>query len=299
MQPKGLAWAKRIVAIAAIAAPVGTMIVVAPSSAGAAQVLFPTVSPYPLPPHPSANHGFTAPASCSSQPTGAACEDAAIYDLDQVRHEVFPKAGPYNLPSDFLSLSPIEQWFVLSNLDRSAYGEPIYGGVNDTLSQWAVPECSNPVSEDPRPQASTVEGQQLLQWSSNYANVYPNIVFAYEAWMYDDGYGPGGPNSGDCPTPTSPGCWGHRRDILDNYNVCITVNGGPCLGDLVYPADLAYGASASGEVYRQLLASLGGDPPSSYTWSEAQQAGAGTHNYGVPARPHSPFPRRRCPRAAR
>ncbi len=40
------------------------------------------------------------------------------------------------------------------------------------------------------------------------------------AWMYDDGYG--GTNR-DCTSPTDPGCWGHRDNILGAW----TNNGEP------------------------------------------------------------------------
>jgi len=59
-------------------------------------------------------------------------------------------------------------------------------------------------------------------WSANWAGGFPNILLAYDSWMYDDGFGSG---NLDCTTPSAAGCWGHRHDILAFPRISSTAMG--------------------------------------------------------------------------
>src|SRR4051794_30455068 len=76
------------------------------------------------------------PSSCHSAPTGKECIDAAVYYLDKARSR--NHLPPYALPTDFASLSPPRQMFVLVNLDRIAYGLAPFPGMTSALNRDAL-----------------------------------------------------------------------------------------------------------------------------------------------------------------
>lgn len=283
-----VAWAvKRLVVGAAAAIVVGGLSVAAAPVAGASGVGFPTVAPYGIPRHPSHNISFTPPESCRSQPRGAACQNAAIYDLDVARRQM--GLHPYKLPKDFLSLTPAQQSLILVDLDRSAYREPVVHGINPTLVRWAGKVIPAAPTTDPAPLASSVGSVPWYAYGGNTASNYPNILFAYESWMYDDG--PGSPNV-DCTPRTPSRCWGHRDNILGHYRVCVggRVASGQCQGGVwKYLAIISYGAAKGQNSARQrsftqlFVATPSFLSPYSYTWGKARAAGAQTTDYRVPS----------------
>jgi hypothetical protein len=147
------------------------------------------------------------PASCSRAPTGPACERAVVEHLDAARGRL--GLGPYELPRNFTSLSPDRQLFVLTNLDRLAYGLMPVAGLNAGLDASATRAVGR--LSDPQPPAGLSPGGTVRAFTSNWASNFPNAPAAYYAWMYDDGYG--SPNAA-CVTPGGDGCWGHRQDVL-------------------------------------------------------------------------------------
>ncbi len=56
-------------------------------------------------------------------------------------------------------------------------------------------------------------GYLFNSWGSIFALDYTPLGADF-AWMYNDGWG--GTNL-DCSTPSAPGCWGHRDNILGNW----------------------------------------------------------------------------------
>ncbi len=157
-------------------------------------------------PNPSANILFPTPASCAA-PSSAACQNAVVAGLDSARAAL--ELPPYTLPADFDSLAAEAQLLILSNLDRASYGLPAIAGLSSTLDSVAQIGVSDDSDPDPDPALPT--GLDIEGWASNWAGGFANDLLAYYEWMYDDG--PGSPN-GDCQSPTDPGCWGHRQDVL-------------------------------------------------------------------------------------
>jgi hypothetical protein len=155
------------------------------------------------PANPAANMPIRTPASCSA-PTSPTCENAVVAALDAARTTL--GLGPYTLPADFDSLPAANQLFVLSNLDRVAYGLPVISGLSPALSNAAAAGVSS--DADPNPSAIVPPD---AGWSSNWAGGFANAPLAYYEWMYDDGLG--SPNL-DCRSATDSGCWGHRQDVL-------------------------------------------------------------------------------------
>ena len=222
----------------------------------------------PVQPDPSSNYApGPMPAACMTAPTGASCVNAAVYYLDQARANL--GLGPYDLPADFPSLTPTEQAFILTNLDRMAYGLDPVPGLTDELdadAEQGVYGDTDPTSTD----------SDFNDYSSNWAGSFTNMPLAYEAWVYDDG--PGSANE-DCASSDSSGCWGHRHTVLYEFDDPNPLAMGAAAG--------ADGSGADG--YAMLLGQGDGDykPSYSYTWTQAQQDGAGTNSYqpGLPQTP--------------
>jgi hypothetical protein len=209
------------------------------------------------------------PATCGSAPTGARCINAAVYYLDQARARLHQAS--YKLPADFARLAPDRQILILSNLDRAVYHLPAITGVTPSLDK--VARGGTPGDPGVRGDGDPVLIAPGVQTTSNWAVGFPNIVLAYEAWMYDDGPGSG---NLDCTGSNHAGCWGHRRDVLTDF----ATPGPSAMG-------VAAGKDASGRPGYAMLMARGHSRYTrgySYRWSQAVAAGAGRHNYAV-ARP--------------
>lgn len=248
-----------------------------PTEAELATSGFSTVAPYAVPGPPAKSYAFSPPAICLSQPTGQRCQLAAVGDLDLARQHL--GLGPYRLPAGFFGLAPVEQTFVLTNLDRRSYGEPAFQGISATLSRWSASTLPRAPVWDPAPSSSTFDGARWYVAGGNSAAGYPNALYAYAGWMYDDGYG--GHNV-FCNSAGSARCWGHRANILGNYRTCYGSSQPGCVGGTwVYLADLSYGGAigtnlAGKRAFTQLFAASTSSPAAySYTWDEAVAAGAG------------------------
>jgi hypothetical protein len=209
------------------------------------------------------------PASCGSTPTGARCINAAVYYLDQARAKL--QQGPYRLPANFPRLTPGRQILILTNLDRRLYRLAPITGLTSALDLVAL-------GGRPGDPGVVGDGDPILnapgvQTTSNWAGGFPNIVLAYEAWMFNDG--PGG-NNLDCTSPHSTGCWAHRHDILAKFLVA----GPSAMG-------VAAGKDSRGVRGYAMLIAKGNSSYTagySYRWSQAVANGAGRHRYAV-ARP--------------
>jgi hypothetical protein len=197
------------------------------------------------------------PRSCERSPTGAACETASVRSLDAARARL--GLGPYLLPADFVRLAPARQWLILANLDRIAYSLRPIDGLSSVLNAVALRGAMQRRDPDPGPLVMRLHSQSRIGFSSNWAGGQPNALVAYYGWMYDDGYGSG---NLDCRTPSAPGCWGHRQDILAF----------PQAGRLSMGA-AALGGSASYAL--TLVETSTAVWPYSYTWAAAMADGAG------------------------
>ena len=173
------------------------------------------------PPDPARNIpiDYTAlPPACDAAPSGAACETYAVAQLDHSRAVMGLPAYP--LPRNFLHLPPGAQLLMLTNLDRASYKIPPVAGLNLTLDGVAGSAAS--AGQDPAPPSGFFANLQEAGWASNWAGGMPDILFAYDAWMYDDGYGTG---NIACPTRGSDGCWGHRHDVFSFPTLTTTAMG--------------------------------------------------------------------------
>jgi hypothetical protein len=114
---------------------------------------------------------------------------------------------PMVLPANFAQLSVPDQLFVAVNLERVDRGLPAFGGLTTILNgnaQRGADEADDP--PDP--------GSSYALDDAEWAGGSSNGLDAVYGWMYDDGF-----NSGnlDCERRGAPGCWGHRKGILDDF----------------------------------------------------------------------------------
>ncbi len=112
---------------------------------------------------------------------------------------------PMGLPSNYTALTPPEQLFVLTNLERVDRGLSPIAGLAANLDAYA--QAGADAGTDPSfPPYGSSSGSTYASTSS--------LGMADYMWMYDDG--PGGSDSA-CPAAGAPGCWAHRNIILGQY----------------------------------------------------------------------------------
>jgi hypothetical protein len=148
--------------------------------------------------HPS--HAFKV--YCFEANHGAACNRAALADIDKARKA--EGLRKLSLPSNFSSLSMPRQLAALANRERDVRGlasMPINGSLDNEAEQGAK-EGTDPT------------GPSNYAWGSNLSWGYFTALAADFAWMYDDG--PDSPNSA-CKKAGDAGCWGHRDNILARW----------------------------------------------------------------------------------
>jgi hypothetical protein len=192
------------------------------------------------------------PAACA-QEGSLECETWLLARLDGARATLGLSA--YEVPSDFLALSPERQIFILADLDRTAYGYTPISGLNTALDEAAAAGVRE--GTDPLPPATEAPWRGF---GSDWASTGP--LLAYYLWMYDDGYP--GPNL-DCPSPGASGCWGHRHVILGE--------------GLPLPQPEVLGVASDdgvGQSGTALIVSSHAGAATYYTWAQAQSEGAGT-----------------------
>jgi hypothetical protein len=215
----------------------------------------------------------TLPASCESAPNGVSCTDAVVAALDSARAEI--GLGPYALPANFATLSGAKQIFILTNLDRIAYGLPVITGITRALD--SADESAMTADADPDPTA-LLSGLSNYAWTSNWAGNWANASYAYYEWMYDDGFSGSETSNIDCSSATATGCWIHRRNVLafaDSGTLVLGVSvGTDRLGETSYATTLVWTPGSAWTSY-------------SYTWAQAQADGAGSAHSSRARRPHA------------
>jgi hypothetical protein len=232
---------------------------VAQAPATPTTTLPPAAVPAPSPPPPVVDAPGTLPANIAPEPNflqscaGAEYDDsfpcvaATLEAISNGRsHEGLP---PMVLPTNWGGLSPDQQIFVATNLERTARGLPPLTAMATTLDQAARAGAAQ--DTDPGPP----RGFPYKEWTSNWAGAVGNPLEAMYFWMYDDGSGSA---NIDCTASNPAGCWGHRENILVRL---------PCTVCLM-------GTGWDGSGYRgdpsmtELLVETSGRPTVDFTWRQ-------------------------------
>jgi len=221
----------------------------------------PTTTDPPAPPPPAqvADAPGVLPANIAPQPNflsscsgaqyddSSACVGATLQAIANGRsHEGL---APMVLPSNWTQLSPGQQIFVATNLERTARGLAPLTAMAASLDQAAAQGAAR--DTDPGPPG----GFPYTQWGSNWAGAVGNPLEALYFWMYDDGTGSA---NVDCTSSNQSGCWGHRENILLKLPcaMCLMGTGWDSVG---------YGGDPS---MTELLVETAGDPQLDFTWHQ-------------------------------
>jgi hypothetical protein len=211
---------------------------------------------------PPSNTPITrVPSDCKGAPTGKECVNAAVLYLDKARSRV--GLPPYALPANFPALAPTRQIFILTNLDRIAYGLPPIPGLTAELDHDAL-VSGVWRADDPYPSNAA----KLNTWWPGWAGAFYNAPMAYEAWVWSDGLASGNPR---CTSTDHSRCWGHRHSVLWKFPAgSVRAMGAAAGRDSSHHRGYAYLFVGGNAGYRPLY---------TYTWKQAVADGAGTNKY--------------------
>ena len=124
--------------------------------------------------------------------------------------------GAMVLPSNWYSLTPGQQLFVVANLERTARGLAPYLGINAALSANA--QRAAQTNSDPSVAAGFAIGLDAQgypgmggAWSAGFS-----VLAADYIWMYADGWGGSRAKTSNvaCTSASAGGCWAHRDELL-------------------------------------------------------------------------------------
>ena len=228
--------AARAPASAPLAAPV-------PVTKATQGTLPPSNPPANIPPSPD----FFQSCTGSRPDNSSACVNASLAAIDNAREQEGLPAMV--LPSNWAQLTPQEQLYVATNLERTVRGLPPLTAMSSVLGQSAAGGAAG--GYDPTPPS----GFPASEWGSNWGGAIGNPLETVYLWMYDDG--PGSSNI-DCPQAGASGCWGHRDNVLINLPCqdCVMGTGFDATGWNGYPA------------WAELLVETSGSPAADFTWSQ-------------------------------
>lgn len=193
--------------------------------------------------------------ACSNAPDGSACIADALSDINAAR--AAEGVAPMELPANVAALSGPQQLLVLANLERIPRGLAPVGGLSANLDSIATAAAAH--DSDPFP--SQFNGDAL---TANWAGGTGSTLLADFLWMYDDGPGSG---NLDCSSAGDSGCWGHRHDILYQFDSPIAMGAaevdgtayGQSITELFVGGDTATGAGQA-------------DAPIAPTWAQLSQS---------------------------
>jgi hypothetical protein len=162
--------------------------------------------------------------ACDGAPDSAGCISSALSDIDAAR--AAEGVRPMQLPGDFASMNVPQQLLVVTNLERVDRGLAPVAGLAADLDSAAA----SAAAADQDPMLNHFNGTEL---ASNWAGGISSTLLADFVWMYDDGPGSG---NLDCHRAGARGCWGHRHNILYQYDNPVAMGVG-------YAANTSYGPS--------------------------------------------------------
>ncbi len=157
------------------------------------------------PQEPSANiypaPGYSGPCGSLAQ-SNPYCPNGltTVYGDRQVEG-----VSPMSLPSNYSALTPPEQLFVLTDLERVDRGLAPIAGLAANLDAYAQAGANAGTDPAMPPYGSSA--------AATYAST-SSFGMADYLWMYEDG--PGSVNI-TCPATGGGGCWDHRNIILGHY----------------------------------------------------------------------------------
>jgi hypothetical protein len=197
-----------------------------------------------IPPSPD----FVDNCSATTYDESLGCLLSVLFAIDNARATL--GLPPMTLPTNWLSLSPTEQLFVATNLERTVRGLAPLSALDSELDSAAAQGVTTETDPVPPP------GLSWTQWGGNWIDDIGNPLEALYFWMYDDGLGSG---NVDCTAADTSGCWSHWR------NVTLPLACTQCL------MGAAWGQSTQGAVVAtQLIVETDSSLTTVFTWAQEQ-----------------------------
>ncbi|MGA2970202.1 MAG: hypothetical protein ABSE75_10390 [Acidimicrobiales bacterium] len=193
----------------------------------------------------------------------SSCNAYVLEAIDNARAE--ENLSPMVLPTNWTSLTIPEQMFVITNLERVARGYPPYLGLNAKLDHAAMSAAL--LEHDPQLASGFAVGFNALgarAWGGSWSEGFDTLAADY-VMLYDDGWGGTLDTSNiTCTSPTAPGCWSHRDELLGDaphYNSGVGLWCDTCeFGG-------GYAIVRGGSSFVQLIELPAGPPPAMvFTW---------------------------------
>jgi hypothetical protein len=178
------------------------------------------------------------------------CTATTLQAIDNAR--IDESLPPMVLPTNWEQLSPVEQLFVATDLERTARGLPPITGMVASLNSVAARAATDGV--DPQLTA----GGSITSVGANWIQGYGDPLEVIYEWSYDDGLGS---SNVDCTRQNLSSCWGHRANVLLPL-ACSTCG----LGAAFVPTD-SRGEPLS---FAEILVESGTTDPVVFSWDQEQ-----------------------------
>jgi len=190
---------------------------------------------------------FLTVCSSASYDDSFWCVEATLAAIDNARQ--VEGLNAMTLPTNWASLTPAEQLFVATDLERTARGlQPVsaMAGALDAEATQAAQAYSDP---------SPPTGFPWTRWGGNWAGQIGNPLEAVYYWMYDDGMGS---SNQTCSTSDPTGCWVHRKNVL------LPLSCAPCV------MGVGWATPAQGTSLTEILVDTEGSPATDLSWAQEQ-----------------------------
>ena len=171
------------------------------------------------------------------------------------------------LPTNWYTLTPQQQLFVVADLERTARGLPPYLGINSALS--ANSQRAAATNGDPSVAAGFTIGIDAQgypgmggAWSGGFS-----VLAADYVWMYADGWGGSSALTSNivCNSASAAGCWAHRDELLGydpHYNPGVGLGCTNCEMGVGFAV-----VRGSGSFVDLVEIAKGAPPAMSFTWA--------------------------------
>jgi hypothetical protein len=204
-------------------------------------------------------------SDCAPTSVTAACVAEAVAAINNARS--YEHLGPMTLRvAAFLALSPNQQLFVVTNLERVSRGLLPATAMTGQLDTAAAQGAAG--NTDPSLKGWTLTGgRPAVEWSSNWAGDL-NAFGADYYWMYADGVGV----NVDCKAIGGSGCWEHRENVLMASPTAAMCQGSGAPVQLMGASFQAGGYQSTPSIAELYVGSCGALPSDVvFTWARAKQ----------------------------
>jgi hypothetical protein len=223
--------------------------------------------PKSIPPSPS----FLSAGMCGTSGVNdtAACNAAVIKAVDNARvsEPLAALPGSLNLTA-FDALTTDQQIFAIADIERTARKLPAIAGLTSQLDAVALAAAKgqrDPTSSLP---LRLTGGGEATYYGSNFAEGTADAMGANYYWMYDDGLN--SPN-GDCTAKNQSGCWGHRENVLADYNNASYCAKGSAVNTVMGTAEVTAGVAFTPSITEIFMNDCGALPTMDFTWPDVQK----------------------------